>query len=577
MRRLAAVGRSAAGPLCYLALSLWMWHALLPSRLASHTLASGLLDASIYLWWLAFIPHALLHGMNPFVTGYLLAPHGVNAMENSSMFALAVLMTPVTELFGPVASYNILGILGPPLSAWAARAWLGRHFRPVPAFVGGLVFGFSPFVVVHAHGDHLNLTWLALVPVALMLLEDLLWRAERPIWPAAPLLGLVLGVQLLVGSEVLVLLVLGGAALCVLLAIAYPRRVRSRLPVLLPAAGVTLVVAAALSAWPLYEQLSARPPFVGNAAAQDIYTGRAALLVNPPAAMQFHTAASAAVANSSLNGIENGLYVGIPLLVVLAVAVATGWRRRPVLVAFVVALAAFTVQIGWPGHVPGILGFPPLRALQDRVRVLGLLVPARFGLVMWTAIAFLVADALDRVQPWPPARRRMATALVCVSLLPLLPASVPYVAPVYTPPAFFTTPAVKTIPHGATVMVAPMATVWYSAAMLWQIDAGFRFRQIGGYMQHSVPGGGLGSTPYPPALTLLFGIDPQNQPFTGQPTGALLAEARTELRESGATFFVLSMSVPSFFEVQYPLALHLLRRPPDRTTGGVALWALRGA
>jgi hypothetical protein len=573
--KLRSAARWSAGPLCYLALSLWMWHSLLPSGLTSRTLAAGLLDTSIYIWWLAWIPHALLHGMNPFLSGYLQAPHGVNAMENSSMFALGVVMTPVTELFGAVASYNILGILGPPLSAWAADVWLRRYFGRIPAFVGGLVFGFSPIVVAHAHGDHLNLTWLVLVPLILMLAEDLLWRSERPVWPAAPLLGLLLGIQLLIGSEVLALTALGCLAMALLASVAYPHKVVGRLRVLLPAAGVTLIVGGAVSAWPLYEQFSARPAFVGNPVAQDFYTGRPNLLINPTGAMQFHTTASAALTRTTLSSIENGLYIGIPLLVVLAIALATGYRRRPVLIAFAIALVSLTVQLGWPDRIPGILDVPPLRVLQDHIRVMALLVPVRFAIIMWTAIAFIVADLLDRLRSWRSRDRRVAMGLVCLGLLPLLPGSVPFVAPVQPAPAFFTSSAIDAIPQGALVMLAPMATVWDTAPMLWQIDAGMRFRQIGGYMQHSLPGGGIDGDPYTPALSLLFGIDRQGRPYTADPSAQILADARAELSESGASAFVLSDSDPAYHQIQYALALQVLGRLPDRTTGGVEIWFLQ--
>ena len=89
------------------------------------------------------------------------------------------------------------------------------------------MFGFSPFVIAHSNGGHLNFTWLFLLPVILMLVEDLLWRAERPLWPQAPLLGLVIAVQLFIGSEALFICSLGCAAVALVIGALDVRAARS--------------------------------------------------------------------------------------------------------------------------------------------------------------------------------------------------------------------------------------------------------------------------------------------------------------------------------------------------------------
>src|SRR5207253_2850314 len=127
-------------------------------------------------------------------------------------------------------------ILGPPLSAWTAWLWLRRHVHDGPAAAGGLVFGFSRFVIGQSHSGHLMFTWLFLLPVILMLVEDLLWRSPRPLWPRAPLLGLAVALQFLIGSEALLILSLGVAGMVLLLALSNRQIARRRLRVMVPAA-----------------------------------------------------------------------------------------------------------------------------------------------------------------------------------------------------------------------------------------------------------------------------------------------------------------------------------------------------
>jgi hypothetical protein len=208
-----------------------MWRNFLP-HLATRTLGGGQGDPGIFIWWLNWVPYAITHGLNPLRTNYLDAPGGVNAMWNTSVPALGVVFVPVTLAFGPIAAFNVAGILGPPLSVWAAWWWLRRHVHDVAAAIGGLVFGFSPFVIAHSHAGHLQFTWLVMLPIILMLVEDLLWRSPRPIWPRAPLLGLAVAVQLSIGAETLLILAIGCLLFVVLLAASRPRGVWPRLRIL---------------------------------------------------------------------------------------------------------------------------------------------------------------------------------------------------------------------------------------------------------------------------------------------------------------------------------------------------------
>src|SRR5690242_3926121 len=63
-------------------------------------------DAGSAMWDLAWWPHALFHGINPFVTDGLFAPNHVNLGGFTLLSLPALLTAPVTLLFGPLVSYN---------------------------------------------------------------------------------------------------------------------------------------------------------------------------------------------------------------------------------------------------------------------------------------------------------------------------------------------------------------------------------------------------------------------------------------------------------------------------------------
>jgi hypothetical protein len=131
-------------------------------------------DPQILIWSFAWWPHAILHGQNPFVTHAIWPPGGVDLTWSNAIPALSLLFSPITLTAGPVASYNVAAVLMPALAAWTAFLlcrYLTRAFWP--SLVGGYLFGFSSYIVVH-EGVQLQLVAVFAVPlVALIVLRYL--------------------------------------------------------------------------------------------------------------------------------------------------------------------------------------------------------------------------------------------------------------------------------------------------------------------------------------------------------------------------------------------------------------------
>src|SRR2546423_4445732 len=93
-------------------------------------------DPSLFMWMLAWWPHAVAHGLDPLVTRLLFAPDGFNLTWTTSIPGPSLAVAPITLLAGPVVSYNVLALLAPALSAFTAFL-LCRHVtgRTWPAVV----------------------------------------------------------------------------------------------------------------------------------------------------------------------------------------------------------------------------------------------------------------------------------------------------------------------------------------------------------------------------------------------------------------------------------------------------------
>ena len=104
-------------------------------------------DYDLALWYLVWMPHAVGHGLNPFFSNAIFAPHGVNLSANATAPLLGIATTPLAWL-SPVAKANLLAVLAMPVSASAAFVVLRKWQVWLPAAaLGGLIYGFSPYMV----------------------------------------------------------------------------------------------------------------------------------------------------------------------------------------------------------------------------------------------------------------------------------------------------------------------------------------------------------------------------------------------------------------------------------------------
>ena len=141
----------------------------------------------------------------------------------------------MTWIWGPVASLNVASTVVPALSAFTAFVVIRRWAPWTPAaFVGGLLFGFSPFVLSNLEFAHLMTAALMLLPLILAVLDEILIRQRhRALWSGG-LLGLLLFGQFFLSSELLavvaVVVVICVVALVLAALATKPSLVRARFP-----------------------------------------------------------------------------------------------------------------------------------------------------------------------------------------------------------------------------------------------------------------------------------------------------------------------------------------------------------
>jgi hypothetical protein len=534
---------------------------------ATRTVGGGVGDPGLFAWFLRWTPFAVGHRISPFVSDYLNHPDGINLMWNTWLPLPGLLLSPLTLLFGPVLSFNVLLTLGYGLSAWSA--YLAIH-RYVPshgaAACGGLVYGFSPAMVAHSH--HPNLLLIFLLPWLFVLVDEVVVGQRRsPVWLGVAL-GAVAGAQLLTGAELFAGMVLLGLVLAAVLALGLWRSLPGRGRYAATAFLVGLVVFELLVALPLRAQIAG--PARLHADITEEARGSSDLLALVTPSRLSAVAPEVAVRLGDQFAGTRETYLGLPLLLVVAVVVAR--RRTPVVrVAATMLAVSALLSLGSRLRVGGLVSPVPLPwTVVESLPVLWHMVPSRLALFSALFAGLLLAVALDDLwrdgRPW---RRAMAVATAVLVLAFLVPSARLQPAPVVATPPFFTTGAVTTLPRDGVALVVPFPQKGRAnEAMLWQAEAGMWFKMPGGYFVGPGPDGGARREAPPTATSrVLAGIRRDGRPPPLTP--ALRRRLAADLDRWRVASVVLG-PMPHRAAMARFLG-DLLGRPPERLAG-VELW-----
>lgn len=251
----------------YLVLGVGLWWSVWSTHPTAVT-TCGCGDAARFLWFFRWPAFALAHGHNIFYSTWLFHPGGINLLDDTSVVALGVVLAPVTWLWGPVASMNMALTLAPALSALAMFVLLRRWVRWTPAaLLGGLVYGFSPFMITELALNQINIAFLAIPPLIVLVLADMLVTQIRTPWRNGLVLAGLVVVQFFISTEVLLLsalaAVVGVASLTVWARYRHPDELTIRLRPALAGMGTTVATAAVVLAYPMWFLLAGPAHLVG--------------------------------------------------------------------------------------------------------------------------------------------------------------------------------------------------------------------------------------------------------------------------------------------------------------------------
>ncbi len=484
----------------YLGAGVAMWWQVWTGHPTS-TMVCGCGDPSSFVWFLAWPAYAISHGHSLFLTTRVHVPAGINLLDNTSVLALGVPLAPVTWLFGPVASLNVALTAAPVTSALAAYGTLRRGLRLgwLAAFLGGLAFGFSPFVLRNDAINHLQASFLALVPLIFWSCYELA-VAQRGKWHRwGLLLGVLIVVQYFIGPEMLTVTTFTVGVVLLLASLAALSRkgtLAAKLPFAWRGFLLTGVVASVLLAYPLWFTVAGPEHIRGPDWFYAHANGLGGVLL--PIAHGFLQRGWRIDGYEGPLGANEG-YLGLPALAVLAAAAVV--VRRP-LVKLCAAMTIITVWLSlgavWlplaRGGEPSFL-FLPWRAF-NQLPVLSKLAPANFSVpAMWFLVVAgaLLLDqllpsrrAVGRAGPRPGSPRAWGARVVAPGMVSaalvipwLLSWPLPYTTETVTVSSWAARDGVR-LPTDSVVLFYPYPATYQDQALIWQADSGMRYALVGG-------------------------------------------------------------------------------------------------
>ncbi len=459
------------------------WHAIAHPRTVCACVGTG--DPAAYMWSMSWWPHALAHGLNPFVTHYLWSPTGVNLAQAAMIPTAAFVMAPVTALFGPIFSYNVLAIASPALAALTAYLLCRRLVgRELPAVAGGFLFGFSSYEFSQLLG-HMNLTLIFLIPV---MAHIALRRVDREISRRVYVLGMALLLVLQVGlsTELLAESAFFGAVVLVAARLLAPPPQRARMTgLIVETVGAGLIAIVVASPFLYYALFDGSFP-KGPPSLSDVYGLDLTNLVFPTYTtwLGHHDFLPLWSTFEQGDVSEANGYLSVAILIAFAVwFLKDGHRRVLGRLLMIVVAVSLILALGSHLHVAGretvSLPFNWIRNLP----VFDDIVPSR--IIMFTALAISIGVAAWLAKPGGrSAGRWLLVAIGAILIFPYPGSSLYGVSP--QNPRFFSTDMYRHhLTRNETVLVLPFG--YNDISTLWQAETGFYFYMPEGYVSSAIP------------------------------------------------------------------------------------------
>jgi hypothetical protein len=459
----------------YLLLSLIFFGRILRGHLFDYYIGRDA-DPSLYMWSLAWWPYVLQHRVHPFLTKLIWAPYGLNLAWVTCMPLLGAVAMPLTTTLGPLATFNLIMLVLPPLAAFSAFLLCRRLSNSFPAaLLGGLLFGFSPYMLGQFL-SHLNQLLMFPLPLAIYLgvrrFEGDLSRSRFVV-----LLTLVLSMQFLLVLEPFAMFTFVAAVILLIALRIASRENRQYLLRLISEISVAYLVTAVLMSPYIYFYFAYGYPKV-PLWPSEMFSADLLNFIVPTTANAIGILSPLQSISRTFSGniFEQGACLGIPLLTIM---IRLMQRHRGdfamKLLAATVALSCL-LAVGPLLHVAGRPVLPMPWRVIEKLPLLKSAIPAR--LVVCAFLALAITFTLWFCDPLTGATEKAIGTVATLILMMPHPSAAFWATRAPLPQFFRDGSASRLLTRDDIVLPLPFGP--NGMDMMWQAESGMNFRMASG-------------------------------------------------------------------------------------------------
>ncbi|HYT46744.1 MAG TPA: hypothetical protein VEP90_30740 [Methylomirabilota bacterium] len=344
-------------------------------------------DQLQFIWTLYWWPYAISHHINPFFSTFIWHPYGTDlSIAPASVPGASFIALPITLIFGPVASYNLLIIVGSALSAFFTfliTNYLTKSYKA--GVIAGLLFGFSTYQFVQVTHLHVELTFL--LPL-IGYLFVLFWEKKIHSIAFILLVGSCLTLQYLFAIEAFVTLTFFIGLSCIIFLLVYPEHCKKLMHFSIYLSGAYIFCIILLSPF-IYFGLKNKIP-TGPIYSTIRYSIDPLNFIIPTKATYIGANAFAQLSSTFLGNItENSGYLGIPALGIIIIYTVKNWHEKMTRVLFFILLCFMILSLGPKLHIAGYSTLTLPEYYLNKFPVINQVLPDRL-----TVYIFFVASLL---------------------------------------------------------------------------------------------------------------------------------------------------------------------------------------
>ncbi len=459
----------------YLVLSLIFFGRALSGHLSTYYVGQDT-DPSLYIWSIAWWSYVIQHHVHPVFTKLIWAPYGINLAWITCLPMLGVLVAPLTKMLGPLATFNIVSLVALPMSAFAAYLLCTKFSKSfMAAVLGGLVFGFSPYMMAQLL-SHMVLVLVFPIPLAVYFVVCRLDGTLNRLW-FVTFLTMTLTMQFLLELEPFVLtLLIGGCAMFIALRTG-PKETRAHVLRMVAEVGAAGTLTALLVSPYIYfffaYGYTHHPLWAASTYSADLLNF---IVPTPANAVGTNSVLQRISANFPGNIFEQGACIGIPLI-----AIALLWRgRHKGEVATRVLLGTLMVvcilSLGPFLHVGGRAVFPMPWMLLEKLPLLKNALPVR--LIVFAFVPLAIVFTLWLSDPLTGSIEKVVGVMAMLALLMPNPAASFWASRAPLPEFFRDGTSNRLLSSSDIVLPLPFGQK--GMCMLWQAESGMNFRMASG-------------------------------------------------------------------------------------------------